>query len=366
MKNSICILMAAMAIMPAAAQLKVIGNGSVQLGSFADGSLPTLKPSSRGISIGPGIGTTTLLSDTTATLGINGTGHNLSGGKISFGLGKVNIEEYGISSGSTFSTMLRLNSQGGFLSYCGDRQIFIYNGKSSTNSFTYRVNVSAPQYLTSSDVRYKEGIEQLEDVGDRFMELNPVTYRMKAPASALSGETQAQDAGLSADETSNLRYGFIAQEVRELFPDLVYENEEGYLSIDYQGFIPILVDAVKELQGEVERQRDLITSLSQNPRKAPTASVDGLESGTVASLSQNRPNPFRTSTTIVCTVPESASSAYICIYDLSGSQKLRRDIEERGETGVNIEGNTLSPGMYVYSLIVDGAEIDSKRMILTD
>ena len=56
----------------------------------------------------------------------------------------------------------------------------------------------------------------------------------------------------------------------------------------------------------------------------------------------------------------------ICVYDLSGSQKLRRDIGERGETGIRIEGNTLSPGMYVYSLIVDGAEIDSKRMILTD
>ena len=141
--------------------------------------------------------------------------------------------------------MLRLNSQGGFLSYCGDRQIFVYNSRSSTNSFTYKVNVSAPQHLTSSDVRYKEGVEQLEDVGDRFMELNPVTYRMKDPASALSGETPAQAARLSADETSNLRYGFIAQEVRELFPDLVYENEEGYLSIDYQGFIPILVDAVR-------------------------------------------------------------------------------------------------------------------------
>ena len=347
------------------AQLQVIGNGSVQVGSFADGGLYTPGGSPFGISIGPGIGSIAL-SDTTATLGINGTGYKLSGGKISFGTGKANIEEFGIGTGSTFSTMLRLNSQGGFLSYCGGRQIFIYNGKSSTNSFTYRVNVSAPQYLTSSDVRYKEGIEQLEDVGDRFMELNPVTYRMKAPASALSGETPAQAARLSADETSNLRYGFTAQEVRELFPDLVYENEEGYLSIDYQGFIPILVDAVKELKGVVARQTEEIGMLRGNGMKKSPASADGLESGTVASLSQNSPNPFNAETVIRCQIPEATGNAMLCIYDLTGTQRMHRDISERGYVDVRIDGCELQPGMYIYALILDGVEIDSKRMILTD
>ena len=261
--------------------------------------------------------------------------------------------------------MLRLNSQGGFLSYCGDRQIFVYNSRSSTNSFTYKVNVSAPQYLTSSDVRYKEGVEQLEDVGDRFMELNPVTYRMKAPASALSGETQAQDAGLSADETSNLRYGFIAQEVRELFPDLVYENEEGYLSIDYQGFIPILVDAVKELKGVVARQTEEIGMLRGNGMRKSPASVDGFTEG-AARLWQNSPNPFNEETVIRCRIPEGKGSAMLCIYDLTGAQLTQQDITERGDVDVRIDGSKLQPGMYIYALILDGVEIDSKRMILTD
>ena len=361
MKHSLFFAMAALAILPATAQLRVINNGSVHVGNYSTGSFSHVNSPERAVIITPNVA----ISDTTATLGINGTGQNLSGGKLSFGQGKVNITEFGLGTGSSFSTMLRLNSMGGFISYCGDKQIFIYNSKNSTNAFTYRVNVSAPQYLTSSDARYKENVEQLNDVSDRFMELNPVTYRMK-DSGAMSGEKSELLSKSTADDSSNLRYGFIAQEVRELFPDLVYENEEGYLSLDYQGFIPILVDAVKELKGEVKRQNEVIASMTQNARKAPTASVDGLESGTVASLSQNRPKPFKTSTVISCTVPENAASAYICVYDLSGSQKLRSDITDRGETSISIEGNTLTPGMYVYSLIVDGAEIDSKRMILTD
>lgn len=348
------------------AQLEVIGNGSVQVGSFADGGLSTPGPSPLGISIGTGSDINLSLSDTTATLGINGTGRNLSGGKISFGVGNVNIQEYGISSGSTFSTLMRLNSKGGFVSYCGDRQIYIYNSKGSTNPFTYKVNVSAPQYLTSSDARYKENVERLENIGDKFMELNPVTYRMKDLGAAPSDETQAEASKQSAIDDSNLRYGFIAQEVRELFPDLVYENEDGYLSIDYQGFIPILVDAVKELKGVVERQNEEIDVLKGNGQmKKSPASMEGL-SECNARLYQNSPNPFNTGTIIRCEVPEKTADAMVCVYDLTGAQRLRKDIKERGHIDVRIDGNELQPGMYIYTLILDGMEFDSKRMIMTD
>lgn len=42
--------------------------------------------------------------------------------------------------------------------------------------------------------------------------------------------------------------GFIAQEVREILPDGVSEDREGYLSIGYSAIIPVLVEAVKELK----------------------------------------------------------------------------------------------------------------------
>ena len=67
-----------------------------------------------------------------------------------------------------------------------------------------------------------------------------------------------------------------------------------------------------------------------------------------------------------CVIPESVASAFICVYDLNGNQKLRKDISARGETTVSIEGNSLNAGMYIYTLVADGEEVDSKRMILTD
>ncbi|OUN69982.1 hypothetical protein B5G10_10830 [Barnesiella sp. An55] len=50
---------------------------------------------------------------------------------------------------------------------------------------------------------------------------------------------------------------------------------------------------------------------------------------------------------------------------MQGAQIRRIEIAERGENQVTLQGSELSAGMYIYSLIADGKEIDSKRMILT-
>lgn len=44
----------------------------------------------------------------------------------------------------------------------------------------------------------------------------------------------------------------------------------------------------------------------------------------------------------------------------------RIDISERGSISCALDASALQPGMYIYALIADGTEIDSKRMILTD
>ena len=42
------------------------------------------------------------------------------------------------------------------------------------------------------------------------------------------------------------------------------------------------------------------------------------------------------------------------------------NISERGSNSVIIKGYELNPGMYMYTLIVDGKDIDTKKMILTE
>lgn len=57
-----------------------------------------------------------------------------------------------------------------------------------------------------------------------------------------------------ADLTGNkgFEYGVIAQEVQREFPEIVRLDKSGYLSVDYAQFIPILIEAVKELKMEID------------------------------------------------------------------------------------------------------------------
>lgn len=57
--------------------------------------------------------------------------------------------------------------------------------------------------------------------------------------------------------------------------------------------------------------------------------------------------------------------ADIYIYNMQGSQIRKIEITDRGESSIILQGSELSAGMYIYALIADGKEIDSKRMILT-
>lgn len=56
------------------------------------------------------------------------------------------------------------------------------------------------------------------------------------------------------DLTGNkgFEYGVIAQEVQREFPEIVQLDKSGYLSVDYAQFIPILIEAVKELKMEID------------------------------------------------------------------------------------------------------------------
>ena len=50
---------------------------------------------------------------------------------------------------------------------------------------------------------------------------------------------------------------------------------------------------------------------------------------------------------------------------MQGEQIQKLVINERGNTSANIEGHSLEAGMYLYTLIADGKEVDTHKMILT-
>jgi len=54
------------------------------------------------------------------------------------------------------------------------------------------------------------------------------------------------------------------------------------------------------------------------------------------------------------------------IFDMQGSLLKTYTLTNRGSSSIEIYGGELKPGMYMYSLISDGKEIDTKKMILTE
>ena len=83
-----------------------------------------------------------------------------------------------------------------------------------------------------------------------------------------------------------------------------------------------------------------------------------------ASLEQNIPNPFTSSTTITYYLPQKFSSAKVIITDKNGKALKQLNIAEPGKGTIHLDAPTLTSGAYNYTLYVDGKQIASKQMML--
>ena len=50
--------------------------------------------------------------------------------------------------------------------------------------------------------------------------------------------------------------GVIAQEIQKVIPEVVYEDKKGYLGVNYSGIIPYLIEAIKDLQEQVDELKN--------------------------------------------------------------------------------------------------------------
>ena len=81
-------------------------------------------------------------------------------------------------------------------------------------------------------------------------------------------------------------------------------------------------------------------------------------------MHQNKPNPFNQNTIIEYEIPVNAVKGQLLIFDMQGTQLKKYDNLVKGKNSITINGNELGAGMFLYSLILDGNEVDTKRMIL--
>jgi hypothetical protein len=130
----------------------------------------------------------------------------------------------------------------------GNSQIFD-NGTSvgigTTNpSTSYKLDVNggvrATAFYYTSDLALKTNIKPLENSLAKILQLQGVSFNWKD-----SGEPSI---------------GLIAQEVEKIFPELVSGNE-GSKTVDYGKLVPVLIEAIKEQQNEIEKLKLEIEAL---------------------------------------------------------------------------------------------------------
>ena len=226
--------------------------------------------------------------------------------------------------------------------------------------------IRANCFVSSSDARLKTNIESFALEGkalEKVLDMDVVSYNYK--------ERKLEKSELDTTDYSALRefnkeqaeirhYGLLAQDLQKIYPNLVYEGQDGYLGINYVELVPVLIRSIQELKQELDEVKG---GSGAKTRSGSDESADFSSVATGNVLYQNTPNPFKEQTTIRFSLADGVQDASICIFDMIGKTIKKLPISS-GMDSVSVGGYELGEGMFLYSLIVNGQVIDTKRMVI--
>ncbi len=139
----------------------------------------------------------------------------------------------------------------------GDNNIYVGNSGKSEESNTIRIGnsdhtiafIAGVQVVPPSAKRFKENIHNMDDASGDLMSLRPVTFRYKKDYA--SGETR-------------LHYGLIAEEVAEVYPELVVNDETGQpRTVEYQKLNVMLLNELQKQSQQIRLLTERLAHLEQ-------------------------------------------------------------------------------------------------------
>ncbi len=95
----------------------------------------------------------------------------------------------------------------------------------------------------SSDRRFKQNIEPLQHAMSNLLRMRGVSYDFRTTKFA------------AKNFPAEKQIGFIAQELELIYPELVMTKSDGYKAVDYAKMTPILIEAIKSLNAELEARK---------------------------------------------------------------------------------------------------------------
>lgn len=226
-------------------------NGSLALqanttgsSNTADGTGALQNNTTGNFNTGAGAGALQNLAVGSSNIAIGG----LAGQNLVTGSGNIYLGHPGVNGDSSVLRIGPLN------------RVFIAGIRGVTTGLSDAVNVgidSNGQLGTfNSSRRFKKEIQSMGDATSNLMKLRPVTYRYKQPY---------------ADGSEPIQYGLIAEEVAEVYPELVAHSADGQIeTVKYQMLDSMLLNEWQKQQvkissqsAEIKEQQEKIRSLEQ-------------------------------------------------------------------------------------------------------
>ena len=126
--------------------------------------------------------------------------------------------------------------------YVGNANAHTVSIETATGNITSQGTVTAANITGSSDQSLKDNVSPITDALKKVIALQGVTYNRN-----------------DMDDYPE-QIGLIAQHVANVVPQVVHQQDNGLLSLAYGNLTALLIEAIKELSGEVEHLRALVKS----------------------------------------------------------------------------------------------------------
>jgi hypothetical protein len=231
--------------------------------------------------------------------------------------------------------------------------------------------IEATIVVATSDEKAKTKIEKIENASDKIKLLNGKSYYWNE-------ETMKES---KVGNTKQL--GFLAQEVEKVLPEAVVKRKDGKYGLQYNAFIPVLVESQKEIIKENEALKSEIASLKSDNElmkekfalleKTITqlceSGCEGLKktgegsSSEVDVLYQSIPNPTDSEALINYTLSKEYANAYITVSTQEGKKLMTVKLDtKKGAGSIKISLGELANGTYLYTLVAGERVVDTKRI----
>ncbi len=177
---------------------------------------------------------TTASGNKTTAMGANTTASDYA----SLVIGQFNSSGYSVTNNATSYNTANtafVIGNGTDSSNKSDAFKVMFNGDTTvSNDLTVSGDV-----VISSDARLKSNIESLGSTLPKLLQIDGKSYEMKGKQ----------------------KIGVLAQEIKEVFPELVSEDDNEMLAVNYQGLVPILINALKDQQSEIDELKEMVQKL---------------------------------------------------------------------------------------------------------